>query len=74
MQEYIALIIGHRLFGVPIRAAMRVGTALTVGPQVRSIQAAFMSVNLDVNAFLFGMFSVVSPLERARFFERAGLK
>jgi Na+/H+ antiporter NhaD/arsenite permease-like protein len=83
MQEYIALgvfavvyalIIGHRRFGVPIWAAMLVGAALMVGLQVLSIQAAFMSVNLDVIAFLFGMFSIVSALDRAGVLRRVAIK
>jgi Na+/H+ antiporter NhaD/arsenite permease-like protein len=83
MQEYIALgvfavvyalIIGHRRFGVPIWAAMLAGAALMVGLQVLSIQAAFMSVNLDVIAFLFGMFSIVSALDRAGVLRRLAIK
>jgi Na+/H+ antiporter NhaD/arsenite permease-like protein len=83
MQEYVALgvfavvyalIIGHRRFGVPIWAAMLVGAALMVGLQVLSIQAAFESVNIDVIAFLFGMFSIVSALDRAGVLRRVALK
>ncbi len=59
------LIIGRRRFGVPIWAAMLIGAALMVGLQVTGIDAAFLAVNLEVIAFLFGMFSIVSALERA---------
>lgn len=74
MQEYVALgvfavvyilIIGRRRFGVPIWAAMLIGAALMVGLQVTGISDAFKAVNLEVIAFLFGMFSIVSALERA---------
>src|SRR5262245_35355943 len=74
MQEYVALgvfavvyalIIGRMRFGIPIWAAMLIGAALMVGLQVTSVQAAFASVNLDVIAFLFGMFSIVSALDKA---------
>lgn len=73
MQEYVALgvfavvyalIIGRRRFGVPIWAAMLIGAALMVGFQVTSIDGAYGAVNLEVIAFLFGMFSLVSALER----------
>jgi Na+/H+ antiporter NhaD/arsenite permease-like protein len=83
MQEYIAigvfavvytLIIGRRRFGVPIWAAMLVGAALMIGLQVIGVQAAFMSVNLDVIAFLFGMFSIVSALDRAGVLRRVAIK
>jgi Na+/H+ antiporter NhaD/arsenite permease-like protein len=74
VQEYVALgvfavvyvlIIGRRRFGVPIWAAMLIGAALMVGLQVTGISDAFRAVNLEVIAFLFGMFSIVSALERA---------
>lgn len=74
MQEYVALavfgvvyalIIGRRRFGIPIWTAMLIGAALMVGLQVIGVEAALVSVNLEVIAFLFGMFSIVSALERA---------
>ena len=74
VQEYVALgvfalvyvlIIGRRRFKVPIWAAMLIGAALMVGLQVTGISDAFRAVNLEVIAFLFGMFSIVSALERA---------
>ncbi len=73
MQEYVALgvfavvyvlIIGRRRFGVPIWTAMLVGAALMIGLQVIGIPDAFKAVNLEVIAFLFGMFSIVSALEK----------
>ena len=74
MQQYFALavfalvyilIIGRRRFGVPIWTAMLIGAALMVGLQVTGIADAFSAVNLEVIAFLFGMFSIVSALEKA---------
>jgi Na+/H+ antiporter NhaD/arsenite permease-like protein len=73
MQEYVALavfgvvyalIIGRRRFSIPIWTAMLIGAALMVGLQVIGVEAALVSVNLEVIAFLFGMFSIVSALER----------
>lgn len=83
MQEYIAiavfalvyaLIIGRRRFGVPIWAAMLVGAALMIGLQVSTVDEAFQSVNLDVIAFLFGMFSIVSALDRAGVLRRVAIR
>jgi Na+/H+ antiporter NhaD/arsenite permease-like protein len=83
VQEYIAigvfavvytLIIGRRRFGIPIWAAMLIGAALMIGLQVIGVQAAFMSVNLDVIAFLFGMFSIVSALDRAGVLRRVAVR
>ena len=83
MKEYIALgvfavvyilIIGRRRFGIPIWTAMLIGAALMVSMQVLSINAAFTSINLDVLAFLFGMFSIVSALDRAGVLQRLAIK
>jgi Na+/H+ antiporter NhaD/arsenite permease-like protein len=83
MQEYIALgvfaivytlIIGRKRFGIPIWAAMVIGAALMIGLQVTGVQAAFESVNLDVIAFLFGMFSIVSALDRAGVLRRIAIR
>jgi Na+/H+ antiporter NhaD/arsenite permease-like protein len=74
VQEYIALgvfavvyllIIGRRKFGIPIWVAMLIGAALMVCLQVIGISDAFKAVNLEVIAFLFGMFTIVSALEKA---------
>lgn len=83
MQQYIAigvfavvyaLVIGRKRFGVPIWAAMLIGAALMIGLQVIGIQAAFMSVNLDVIVFLFGMFSIVSALDMAGVLRRIAIR
>jgi Na+/H+ antiporter NhaD/arsenite permease-like protein len=44
---------------------MLTGAALMVGLQVIGVTDAFKAVNLEVIAFLFGMFSLVSALERS---------
>jgi len=83
MQEYIALgvfaavytlIIGRRRFGIPIWVAMLIGASLMIGLQVIGVEAAFRSVKLDVIAFLFGMFSIVSALDRAGVLRRVAVK
>lgn len=83
MQGYIAiavfavvytLIIGRKRFSVPIWAAMLIGAALMIGLQIIGIEAAIMSVNLDVIAFLFGMFSIVSALEKAGVLQRLAIR
>lgn len=74
MQEYVALagfaavyvlIIGRRRFGVPIWVATLIGAALMVCLHVIDIGQAYDAVNLEVIAFLFGMFSIISALERS---------
>ena len=44
---------------------MLVGAALMIGLQVISLEDAFKAINLDVIIFLFGMFSIVSALDRS---------
>ena len=74
MNEYIALavfvfvyvlIVGRIRFRIPIWTAMLIGAVLMVGLGVISPEAAFKSVQLDVIMFLFGMFSIVSALDRS---------
>jgi len=68
------LIIGRRRVGIPIWASMLIGAAFMVGLQVISPEAAIRSVNLDVIAFLFGMFSIVCALERAGVLKRVAIR
>jgi Na+/H+ antiporter NhaD/arsenite permease-like protein len=74
VQEYVAmavfalvyaLIIGRRRLGIPIWVSMLAGAALMIGLQVTGVADAFRAVNLEVITFLFGMFSLVSALEKA---------
>ena len=74
MKEYIAiaifaityvLIIGRIRFKVPIWAAMLIGATLMLAFQIIGLDNAIKSIQLDVIMFLFGMFSIVSALERS---------
>ncbi len=74
MKEYIAIaifaityifIVGRIRFKVPIWAAMLIGAILMLGFQIIGLENAIKSVHLDVIMFLFGMFSIVSALERS---------
>jgi Na+/H+ antiporter NhaD/arsenite permease-like protein len=53
---------------------MLIGAALMVGLQVIGIQDALKSINLDVIAFLFGMFSIVSGLDKSGVLKFIALK
>jgi Na+/H+ antiporter NhaD/arsenite permease-like protein len=59
------LIIARRKFNIPIWTSMLIGSMLMIGFRVISIESAFKSINLDVIAFLFGMFSIVTALDRS---------
>lgn len=83
MQEYLALavfagmyalIIGRRRFGIPIWTTMLAGAGAMVVFQVISVESAFRAINLDVIAFLFGMFSIVSALDKAGVLRHIALK
>ena len=74
MKEYIAivifaivyvLIVGRIRFKIPIWISMLVGAALMLAFQVIGPENAIKSIQLDVIMFLFGMFSIVSALERS---------
>ena len=74
MKEYIAiaifaityvLIVGRIRFKVPIWAAMLIGATLMLAFQIIGLENAIKSIQLDVIMFLFGMFSIVSALERS---------
>jgi Na+/H+ antiporter NhaD/arsenite permease-like protein len=71
---YALIIAGRRRFGIPIWTAMLAGAALMVVLQVVSPAGALGAINLDVIAFLFGMFSIVSALERAGVLRRMAVK
>jgi Na+/H+ antiporter NhaD/arsenite permease-like protein len=62
---YFLIIFGRRRFNIPIWTSMLIGAALMIGFQIISIQSAFKSINLDVMGFLFGMFSIVSALDKS---------
>ena len=83
MQEFVALgvfIIVYALVacrkrvGIPIWTAMLIGASLMTALRVISVEAALQSVNLDVIAFLFGMFTIVAALERAGVLRKFAIK
>ncbi len=55
----------RRLNNIPIWTSMLIGAAVMIGLQVISLEDAFKAINLDVIIFLFGMFSIVSALDRS---------
>jgi Na+/H+ antiporter NhaD/arsenite permease-like protein len=55
----------RRLNNIPIWTSMLIGAALMIGLQVISLEDAFKAINLDVIIFLFGMFSIVSALDKS---------
>ena len=74
MKEYIALaifaiiyvlIVGRIRFKVPIWIAMLIGATLMLTFQVIGLENAIKSIQFDVILFLFGMFSIVSALEKS---------
>jgi len=62
---YFLIIVGRRRFHIPIWASMLIGAILMLVFQVISLESALRSINLDVIGFLFGMFSIVTALDRA---------
>lgn len=83
MQEYVALgvfalvyvlIIGRRRFGIPIWTSMTIGAAMMIGLQIIGIEQAFKSISIDVIGFLFGMFSIVSALDRSGVLKMLAIK
>jgi Na+/H+ antiporter NhaD/arsenite permease-like protein len=62
---YFLIIFGRRKFGIPIWTSMLNGAALMIAFQIVDIQSAFKSINLDLIGFLFGMFSIVSALDKS---------
>jgi Na+/H+ antiporter NhaD/arsenite permease-like protein len=59
------LIIGRRRFHIPIWISMAIGAILMLAFQVISLESALKSINLDVIGFLFGMFSIVTALDKS---------
>ena len=59
------LIIGRRRFHIPIWISMVIGAILMLAFQVISLESALKSINLDVIGFLFGMFSIVTALDKS---------
>ncbi|HZS73450.1 MAG TPA: SLC13 family permease, partial [Candidatus Nitrosotalea sp.] len=83
MKEYIAiaifaiiyvLIVGRIRFKIPIWIAMLIGAALMLVFQIIGLQNAVKSIQLDVIMFLFGMFSIVSALEKSGMLKLLAIK
>ncbi|MGC1932771.1 MAG: SLC13 family permease [Candidatus Nitrosopolaris sp.] len=62
---YFLIIVGRKRFHIPIWASMLIGAILMLVFQVISLESALKSINLDVIGFLFGMFSIVTALDKA---------
>ncbi len=63
---YALIIIGRtRRYRIPIWVSMLIGAFLMIVFQVIGLEAAFKSINLDVIGFLFGMFSIVTALDKS---------
>ncbi|HEY6535125.1 MAG TPA: SLC13 family permease [Candidatus Nitrosocosmicus sp.] len=62
---YFLIILGRKLFHIPIWLAMVIGAILMLGFHVISWDSAIKSINLDVIGFLFGMFSIVTALDKS---------
>ena len=62
---YTLIIQRRHLGNIPIWASMTVGGILMVLLQVISVETAFQAINLNIILFLFGMFSIVSALEKS---------
>ena len=83
MKEYIALVIfvivyvlivGRIRFKIPIWTAMLIGASLMMGFQIIDVNSAIKAIQLDVIMFLFGMFSIVSALDRSGFLKYVSVK
>ena len=63
---YALIIVGRtRRYHIPIWFSMLIGAFLMIVFQVIGLEAAFKSINLDVIGFLFGMFSIVTALDKS---------
>ena len=54
-----------RRYHIPIWVSMLIGAFLMIVFQVIGLESAFKSINLDVIGFLFGMFSIVTALDKS---------
>ena len=65
MIVYFLIIVGRRRFRIPIWISMVIGAILMLVFQVITLESALKSINLDVIGFLFGMFSIVTALDKS---------
>ncbi|HKR74010.1 MAG TPA: SLC13 family permease [Candidatus Nitrosocosmicus sp.] len=62
---YFLIIVRTRLNNLPFWVIMSIGAILVLGFGIIPIESALKSINFQVIAFLFGMFSITSALERS---------
>jgi Na+/H+ antiporter NhaD/arsenite permease-like protein len=62
---FFLIIQKRKLNNIPIWTSMLIGAGLMVWLQLISIEDAFKAINLEVIIFLFGMFSIVSALDKS---------
>ncbi|MGB7956918.1 MAG: SLC13 family permease [Candidatus Nitrosopolaris sp.] len=63
---YALIIVGRtKRYHIPIWVSMLIGAFLMIVFQVIGLEAAFKAINLDVIGFLFGMFSIVTSLDKS---------
>jgi len=71
---YFLIIVGRTRFHIPIWISMVIGAILMLAFQVISLESALKSINLDVIGFLFGMFSIVTALDRSGMLKLVALR
>ncbi len=71
---YFLIIYRRGQFKIPIWTSMLIGAALMIAFQIISVEYAFKSINLDVLGFLFGMFSIVSALDKSGVLKAVAVK
>jgi Na+/H+ antiporter NhaD/arsenite permease-like protein len=72
---YVLIIIGRtRRYHIPIWVSMLIGAFLMIVFQVIGLEAALKSINLDVIGFLFGMFSIVTALDKSGMLRLVAIK
>ena len=85
LQQYIAIVIfaavyaliilgRTRRYHIPIWVSMLIGAFFMIVFQVIGLEAAFKSINLDVIGFLFGMFSIVTALDKSGVLKLVAIK
>ncbi|MGA9153864.1 MAG: SLC13 family permease [Candidatus Nitrosopolaris sp.] len=71
---YFLIIVGRRRFHIPIWLSMVIGAILMLVFQVITLESALKSINLDVIGFLFGMFSIVTALDKSGMLKLVSLR
>ena len=72
---YVLIVIGRtKRYHIPIWVSMLIGAFLMIVFQVISLESAFRSINLEVIGFLFGMFSIVTALDKSGMLRLVAIK